>query len=284
MRALVDAFHAAFFQRALVEAVLVGLLAGAVGAHVLLRRLPFFVVTMSHATFPGVVLASVAGASILLGGAAAGVVVVLLIALLGRERSVGETTVTGIVLAGSFALGVAILSARPGGSRDITAFLVGSILTVTRGDLLVTGLAALVVLAVLAVLHKELVFAAFDPTAAAAQGYRPVVLDVVAMLAVTATMVVAVPAVGTFLAIALLVMPALVARQWTERTVPSMVLGAVVGAVCAVLGLCASALWRIAAGGAITLTAAVALALSLLARTITGRLHVPGSLRSATVG
>ena len=240
MSRLVDAFHASFFQRALIEAVLVGLLAGAVGAHVLLRRLPFFVVTMSHATFPGIVLASVAGVSILLGGAAAGVVVVVAIALLGRERSVGETTVTGVVLAGSFALGVAVLSARPGGSRDITACLVGSILTVTR----------------------------FDPTAAAAQGYRPALLDVVAMLAVVATMVVAVPAVGTFLAVALLVMPALVARQWTTRAMPSMVLGSLVGAACAVLGLCASALWRIAAGGAITLTSALALALSLTGRAV----------------
>lgn len=266
MSHLGDAFRAGFFQRALVEAALVGLLAGAIGTHVLLRRLPFFVVTMSHATFPGVVLASVAGISILLGGAAAGVVVVVVIVVLGRDGSVGETTVTGVVLAGAFALGVAVLSARAGGSRDIAAFLVGSILTVSQADLFVTAVVGAVILIVLVAVHKELMFAAFDPTAAAAQGYRPVVLDLVAMLAVMVTMVVAVPAVGTFLAVALLVMPALVARQWTNRPVPSMVLGAVVGGVCAVIGLCASALWRIAAGGAITLTAAAALAISLVVR------------------
>ena len=266
MSHLGDAFRAGFFQRALVEAVLVGLLAGAIGTHVLLRRLPFFVVTMSHATFPGVVLASVAGISILLGGAAAGVVVVVVIVVLGRDGSVGETTVTGVVLAGAFALGVAVLSARPGGSRDIAAFLVGSILTVSQADLFVTAVVGAVILIVLVAVHKELMFAAFDPTAAAAQGYRPIVLDLVAMLAVMVTMVVAVPAVGTFLAVALLVMPALVARQWANRAVPSMVLGAVVGGVCAVIGLCASALWRIAAGGAITLTAAAALAISLVVR------------------
>ena len=266
MSHLGDAFRAGFFQRALVEAALVGLLAGAIGTHVLLRRLPFFVVTMSHATFPGVVLASVAGISILLGGAAAGVVVVVVIVVLGRDGSVGETTVTGVVLAGAFALGVAVLSARPGGSRDIAAFLVGSILTVSQADLFVTAVVGAVILIVLVAVHKELMFAAFDPTAAAAQGYRPVVLDLVAMLAVMVTMVVAVPAVGTFLAVALLVMPALVARQWANRAVPSMVLGAVVGGVCAVIGLCASALWRIAAGGAITLTAAAALAISLVVR------------------
>lgn len=266
MSHLGDAFRAGFFQRALVEAALVGLLAGAIGTHVLLRRLPFFVVTMSHATFPGVVLASVAGISILLGGAAAGVVVVVVIVVLGRDGSVGETTVTGVVLAGAFALGVAVLSARPGGSRDIAAFLVGSILTVSQADLFVTAVVGAVILIVLVAVHKELMFAAFDPTAAAAQGYRPIVLDLVAMLAVMVTMVVAVPAVGTFLAVALLVMPALVARQWANRAVPSMVLGAVVGGVCAVIGLCASALWRIAAGGAITLTAAAALAISLVVR------------------
>src|SRR5207248_1915986 len=68
-----------YFQRALLEAVLVGALGGVVGVHVLLRRLPFFVVAMSHATFPGVVLASVVGVSLFLGGTAFGLVVVALV-------------------------------------------------------------------------------------------------------------------------------------------------------------------------------------------------------------
>ena len=79
MSALVDAFGSPLFRRAMLEAVLVGALAGIVGVHVVLRRLPFFVTAMSHATFPGVVIASTLGFSLLLGGASFGLIVVALI-------------------------------------------------------------------------------------------------------------------------------------------------------------------------------------------------------------
>ena len=80
MSRLVDAFGSPLFRRAMVEAVLVGVIAGLVGVHVVLRRLPFFVTAMSHATFPGVVIASTLGLSVFLGGAAFGLVVVAAVA------------------------------------------------------------------------------------------------------------------------------------------------------------------------------------------------------------
>src|SRR6185437_1956004 len=76
MSNLVDALHTPLFRRALLESVLVAALAGIVGVHVVLRRLPFFVTAMSHATFPGVVIASALGVSLFLRGTAFGLVVV----------------------------------------------------------------------------------------------------------------------------------------------------------------------------------------------------------------
>ena len=73
---LLGAFADGFARRALLEAVMVGGLCGAVGVHVLLRRLPFFTMALGHATFPGVVLAALVGISLFAGAAAFGVVVV----------------------------------------------------------------------------------------------------------------------------------------------------------------------------------------------------------------
>jgi manganese/iron transport system permease protein len=245
------------------EAVLIGALAGAVSVHVVLRRLPFFVVAMSHATFPGVVLASVLGLSLFVGGTAFGLVVVAAVLVLGRQRVLDETSVIGVVLAGSFAVGVLVLSARPGSSRDLSAFLVGSVLTVTWADVATTVVVGIAALALVGALHKELVFSAFDPSGATASGYRTWRLDAAAMVVVTVTLVAAVPAVGTLLAVALLTVPALTARLWCERVGPMMAVAAGVGALSGVLGLDAAAIWGIAGGAAVALAAGACFVVSL---------------------
>jgi ABC-type Mn2+/Zn2+ transport system permease subunit len=232
---------------------------------------------MSHATFPGVVLASVAGISIFVGGWAFGMVVVGVVVALGTVRVLDDSSVIGVVLAGTFAIGVLVQSARPGGSKDLAAFLVGSILTVTRGDLLGSTLAGVAVLGIIGLLHKELVLGAFDPAGARALGYRTATLDAVVLGAITVVLVTAVPAVGTLLAVALLTVPALAARQWVDRVLPAMAVAAAIGAASGVIGLCLSALWRIAAGGAIALVAAAFFLASALVQTVAARVRVPSA-------
>jgi ABC-type Mn2+/Zn2+ transport system permease subunit len=271
MSVLLDSFGQQFFRLALIEAVLVGAVAGAVGVHVLLRRLPFFVVAMSHATFPGVVFGSLLGVSLFAGGAVVGIAVALLIAALGSLRQIDDSSAIGIVLAGCFAVGVLVLSAQPGASRDLSAYLVGSIVTVSAADLATTAAVGAVLLGVLAAFHKELVLGAFDPGGFTALGYPGRRLDTVVLIVVTVALVVSVPAVGTLLAVALLTVPALAARQWTDRVGPMTVMAAACGAASGVLGLCLSAVYDIAAGGAIALTATALFAVSAGVRRVSGR-------------
>lgn len=167
-----------FLVRALTEVVLAATLCAAVGVHVILRRLAFFTMAMTHATFPGVVLAGLLGVSLLLGGAAFGLLVVLLMAALVERPRTDEASVTGVLLSGGFALGVLLVSAQAGFSRDLSAYLVGSIVTVQTEDIVVTAVACGVVLAVLVLLGKELVLVAFDRGGAAAAGYPVRRLDV----------------------------------------------------------------------------------------------------------
>ena len=264
MRVLWDSLQSTTFRWAVVEAMLVGAIGGVVGVHVLLRRLPFFVVAMSHAMFPGVVLASVLGISLFVGGASFGLVVVLAITAIGASRVLDQSSAIGVVLAGAFAVGVLVLSAQPGSSRDLSAFLVGSILTVTPGDVAATVVGGGLVLVVLGAVHKELVASAFDPAGSAALGYPVRRLDTLVLAAVTVTMATTIPATGTLLSVALLTVPALTARLWTERVGTMMLVAAAIGAASGLLGLVASTLWRVAAGGAIGLAAAALFSVYLL--------------------
>lgn len=263
MSAIRDSLGQDYFRRALIEAMLAGAVAGAVGVHVLLRRLPFFVVAMSHATFPGVVLASVLGVSLFLGGSAFGLLVVVAIAALGRSRRLDESSLIGVVLAGSFAVGVLIQSAQEGGSKDLAAFLVGSVLTSGWDDIVTTAAVGSVLLGIVIAFHKELVFGAFDEGGLAAVGLPAARLNLLLHAVVAVAMVTTVPAVGTLLAVALLTVPALTARLWVDRVTPMMVVAGAIGAVSGIVGLLLSAAWDIAAGGAIVLTAAAVFVLSL---------------------
>jgi ABC-type Mn2+/Zn2+ transport system permease subunit len=254
----------AFAQRALVEVVLVGVLCGVVGVHVLLRRLTFFAMTMGHATFPGVAVAALLGVDLLIGAAGFGVLLVLLVVAIGAQRRVDETSAIGVVLAGGFALGVLVLSAGAGDSRDLTAYLIGSLVTVQTSDLVLTAVGAVVVLGLLAALHKELVLAAFDRQALESQGYPVRVLDVVLLLCLQLTLVASVPAVGTFLSVALLAAPAAAARLWTDRLGPTIALAVVFAVGSGVVGLLVSLVVRVAAGGAVVLVATLVFVVSLL--------------------
>ena len=192
------------------------------------------------------------------------------------------------MLSGGFALGVAILSAQDGFTRDLTAYLVGSILTVRDSDIAVSAVAAVAILTVLTALRKELTIGAFDPDAATALGYPTRRLDLVVLLVIEATVVTSVPAVGTILAVALIVGPAATARLWCESVAGMTAVAVGVGVSSAVVGLAVSEQWRVAAGGAIVLAVSALFTVSLAAApAVTNRLRrrpeqTPAALATST--
>ncbi|WP_018636739.1 metal ABC transporter permease [Parafrankia elaeagni] len=304
--ALVDSLGDSYTRRALAEIVIIGALCGAVGVHVVLRRLSFLTMAMTHATFPGVVIASLLGMNLVLGAGLFGVLAVAAVTTIsgvsgaagnsggvggagaGRGGSGGGrdvSTVTGVVLSGGFALGVALMSAQDGSNRDLSAFLVGSILTVQPADLVVSAITALVVLVVLVALRKELLLAAFDPTALTAAGYPSRRLGLVLLLLVEAAVVTSLPAVGTIMAVALIVGPAATARVWCSRIPTMTAVSVAVAIICGVGGLAVSEQWDVAAGGAIVLTVAAALVSSLVLAPLVGRSgrDAPGGRRARPV-
>ena len=256
--------------RATAEVVLVGALAGLIGVQVVLRRLSFFTMALTHATFPGVVAAAIIGVNIYLGGVVAGAVVALGVAALSRRQGQNAAAATGVMLSGGFALGAGLVATQPGFSRDLTSFLVGSILTVSPRDLVTTSAVLLVVTVVLLACARPLQYTGFDRAGAQAAGFATGVWDVVLLLTIQVVVVTIVPAVGTILALALIVAPAAAARLWSSRLGVITALAVTFGIASGLGGLYASSRWNVAAGASITLTATAILASS----TVLSRLAV----------
>jgi manganese/iron transport system permease protein len=237
---LLEPFRLPYMQRALLEVLLLGVLAGAVGVFVVLRRLAFVAEALTHTVFPGVVIAFLLGRSILLGALAFGLLTAVLLTGIGANRRVGDDAALAILLTSFFSLGVVLVSRTPTFAADLTVFLFGRVLAVDRADLVQTLALAVLVLGVLAALRKELLLRAFDPEGATAMGYRTVALDLVLNLLVALVVVAAVKAVGTVLVIALIVVPAAAARLLADRVASMTVLACLLGAAGGWLGLAIS--------------------------------------------
>ncbi len=241
-RLLVEPFALPFMQRALVEVLLLGAVAGVVGVFVVLRRLAFLSDALTHTVFPGVVIGYlVSGESGIVPGALAfAVLSAALFTALTANRRVNQDAALAILLTSFFALGVVLVSRRRSYTADLTAFLFGRVLTVDATQLIQTAVVVVGVSVVLLALRKELVLRAFDPQAARAMGYRVGLLDLTLNLVIAVVVVAAVKAVGTILVIALLVVPAATARLLSDRLVLLPAIAITVGMLGGWLGLVAS--------------------------------------------
>ena len=254
-----------FGVRALVAAALVGLVCAVVGSYMVLRGLAFMGDAISHAAFPGVVMAYLVGGSLYLGGAIAAVATALGIGWISRRAHLRSDTIIGVLFAGMFGLGVAIYSAIPNYVGDLFGFLFGDVLGIGLGDLV--GLAVLggIVLVVIWALWKEFLFATFDPLGAAASGLDVNGLDYLFLGLIALTIVVSIQAVGIILVVAMLTTPAATAQLLTARFGRLMAIAIAIGIASGIAGIYVSFWLDVASGAAIVLiqTAAFLLALAL---------------------
>lgn len=248
-----DPWQFEFMRRAFAAAIIIGLVTGFLGVHVVIRGLAFIGDAIAHAAFPGVVIAFLLDRSLFLGGAVFGTMTALGIGVVSQTRRVREDTAIGVLFTGAFALGVVLISTESSYTGDLTSFLFGQVLAVSMADLwLSAGFGAGVVLVALA-LHRQLIAAAFDREMAAAMGLRVFWLDMLLFVLVTLAIVMSLRAVGNILVVALLVTPAATARLLTDRIVPMMALSSLLGAAGGVIGLYVSFHEDLAAGGMIVL-------------------------------
>lgn len=257
-----------YFEKALLAAVLIGALSGLVGTLVVLRRRTFFAQALTHATFPGAVAAAMLGISIPVGAALASVAIVGIMTVIGRTNRQGSQVASGIVLTAGFALGVLLQTLNPSLPVQVDSFLIGSILTVSTGDILLVAGVLVVATAAIVFLGKEILFSTFDRGGFRAAGYKEWPIELLVLALITATVVTAMPAVGAILAIALIAAPAAAARLVARTTTQIFVIAPLIGAASGVSGVLLSRTLGVAAGPAISLVAAAFFLIALGLRSL----------------
>jgi manganese/iron transport system permease protein len=258
--ALAGPFQYPFMLRALIVSVLVGIMCPMIGAYVVVRGLGFMGDGLAHGVLPGVAAAVLIGANAgglyFLWALPAALVMALLSGYLIRRVGVSEDTSVGVLFAGMFALGLVMLTAAKGVPVNLEGILLGNVLGVSRAEVLVTlGLAA-TVLALMFLLHKELVFANFDPTGAAVIGLPTEKLEYLLLALLAVVVVLALPAVGIVLVISMLITPAAAASLLMRSFPAAMVAGALFGAASAIAGMYISFYFNLPSGPVMALVAA----------------------------
>ena len=253
-----------FFVRALVASALVGVACAVIGSFVVLKGMSFIGDAVSHAAFPGIVIAYMLGLPIILGGAVASIVTALGIGALTRRSGLRSDSIIGVLFAGMFALGVALFSSIPNYVGDLFHFLFGDVLGISVSDLLALSLLVLILLVVVRILWKELLFATFDPLGAGAAGLPVRRLDDLLLILIAVTIVISLQAVGIVLVVAMITTPAATAQMLVQRFGKMISTAALIGVVSAVAGLYLSYAFDLASGAAIVLVETALFLLVLL--------------------
>ena len=242
-----------FFVRALIASMMVGVVCAVVGTYVVLRGVAFIGDAIAHAAFPGVVAAFMLSIPFYIGAAIAAVGTALAIGFVTKRAGIRQDTAIGVLFAGTFAFGVFLFSTIDGYVADLFSFLLGNVLAISAEDLVGLMVLGLLVLAIVALLWKELLYATFDPLGAAASGIKVDRLEYLFLALVALTIVVSLQAVGIILVVAMLVTPAATAQMLTVRFTRLMVLAALVGIASSILGLYLSYWLDVASGATIVL-------------------------------
>jgi len=260
-----------FARNALVAALLASVACGVIGSYVVVKRLASISGGIAHAAFGGIGIGYFLGIDPLLGvlpfslASAAGIWAV------SRRGRLPEDTAVGIFWAMGMAVGVLFIGLTPGYAPDLFGYLFGSILTVPRSDLYLMLALDTLIVAVVGLRYKELLALSFDEEFAKVSGIRAEAMYLMLLGLVAVTVVVLIRIVGIVLVIALLTIPAAIARQHTRNLTRMMALSTLVCAVLSFAGLWISYATDLPSGATIILLACLAFAASAAARAAAAR-------------
>ena len=254
---LYDPLTYPFMLRGLLAAILVGVVCATVGVYIVLRGMAFFGDALAHAILPGVAIGYLVGNGnqvvLFWFALITAVLTALGIGILSKGAALKEDTAIGIIFAGMFALGIAIISTVRGYAVDLAHFLFGNVLGVSNQDLWLTFIFGGLVILTIVLFFKEFLVLSFDPVLAATLRIPANLLNHLLFILLAITIVVALQTVGVALMLAMLVTPPAAAYLLTRRLPTMMITSAAIGAFSGVVGLYLSYYISVASGAAIVL-------------------------------
>jgi zinc/manganese transport system permease protein len=256
-----------FMRRALVGSSLLAVSACPIGVFLMLRRMSLTGDAMAHAILPGAAAGFlISGLAILpmtFGGLAAGLIVALLAGVVSRLTVQREDASLAAFYLISLAMGVLMVSMR-GSSVDLMHVLFGTVLALNDEALILIASIATVTILSLAILWRSLFAECMDPVFLRSVSASGPVAHLVFLMLVVLNLVGGFQALGTLLAVGLMMLPAAAARFWFRELEPMCLASLVIGIISSYVGLLASYHWSLASGPAIILTAGAIYVASLI--------------------
>ena len=214
---MMDLLQYTFIQHALIGSLLASIACGLVGTYIVTRRLVFISGGLTHASFGGIGLGLYTGVPPILAAAVFAVLSAFGVEWLSKRKEMREDSAIAVFWALGMAVGVMFTFLSPGFASDLSAYLFGNILTITRGDLLLLGCVAGVLAVFFTLFRHPIVYVAFDREFARSQGLRVQLLEYVLMMFIALTIVACLRMVGIVLVISLLTIPQMTANLFSQR-------------------------------------------------------------------
>ncbi len=250
---MLEIFHYSFMVRSLEAGLLVAIIAPLIGLFLVLRRYSLIADTLAHVSFAGVALGLLLGVSPIYAALCTTVAASLGIEKLRVSAKLFGESALALFLSGSLALAAVLLSIGNGFSSDLFQYLFGSIVTVSQSEVYVIAGTGAVVALVLYVLYKELIYIAFDETAARVSGLPVSRINTLFIVMCALTVSLAIPIVGALLIAALIVIPAVAALQLEKGFTTTLIIAECISVFSVLCGIIASFYLEWAAGGTIVL-------------------------------
>ncbi|AXA42719.1 metal ABC transporter permease [Rhizobium leguminosarum] len=233
---LLAPFQFEFMINALIISVLIAIPTALLSCFLVLKGWALMGDAMSHAVFPGVVIAYIAGFPFAIGAFAAGMVCALATGFLKDNSRIKQDTVMGIVFSGMFGFGL-VLYVKIQSEVHLDHILFGDMLGIGFRDIVETGAVAALTATIIAVKWRDLLLHAFDPAQARAVGLRVNLLHYGLLCLLSLTIVAALRSVGIILAISLLIAPGSIAYLLTRRFSAMLALSVAIAVITAFSGV-----------------------------------------------
>ncbi len=261
-------FQYTFMQNAFLAAVLVSVACGLVGTYVVVKRIVFISGGISHAAFGGIGLGYFLGLNPILSAIPFSIASALLMGLTSKKVKVSEDTAIGILWSLGMAIGIIFINLTPGYVPDLMSYLFGSILTVPTSDLLIMFILDIIIIVVVYLFRREFQGISFDEEFSQVMGMPTTAIYLLLLSLVALSVVVMIKVVGVILVIALLTIPAAIAKQYTYHLGRMMILSVILGMILTTGGLYISYLFNLASGATIVLVLGFGFLISSMIREI----------------
>ena len=257
-----EALQYQFMQNALIAGLLAAVACGIIGVYVVVKKITFISGGIAHASFGGIGLGYLAGISPVLGALFFALASALGMGYVTRKTRLPEDTIIGILWAMGMALGIIFIGLAPGYAPDLFSYLFGNILTVPSSDLILMLVLDIAIIGVVALFFKEFLSLSFDEEYSTVVGIPVEALYMLLLCMIALTVVVLLRVVGMILVLALLTIPAALAKRFTHNLLKMMLLATAFGIIFTFIGLWLSYELDLASGATIVLVGGATLFLS----------------------